>query len=63
MILMASIDSAYPANMAMSMWFTISTLVLSVAVISMNTFFVSSVILLWSPLIMGGSDMTVRLAS
>lgn len=43
--------------------FTISALVLSVAVISMNTFRVCRVILEWFELIIGGIEQTVRLAS
>jgi hypothetical protein len=49
--------------MATSMWLTISTFVLSRAVISIKTFLVSSVILLWFPLMMGGRESTVRFAS
>jgi hypothetical protein len=45
------------------MWLTISTFVLSSAVISISTFFVFRVILLWSPLMMGGRERTVRFES
>ena len=53
----------YCENMVTMMLQTISNFVLSVAVISRKTSVVLSVILLWLPLMMGGSDSTVLLAS
>ena len=49
--------------MVTRMLLQISALVLSVAVMSMNTLRVSRVILEWLEFIMGGMEQTVRLAS
>lgn len=49
--------------MVTMMLFTTSSFVLSVAVISMKTFRVFSVIFEWSPLMIGGREQTVLLES
>lgn len=56
-------SSQYSENMVERMLATIPSLVSSVAVISMNTFLVFSVILLCSELMIGGIDSTVSLVS
>lgn len=53
----------YWENIATIILLTISTFVLSRAVISMKIFLVSKEIFEWSPLIMGGNEQTVRLES
>ncbi len=53
----------YSLNMDTTMSMVMPSLVRSVPVISMKTLRVFSVSLLWSPLMMGGSDSTVLFAS
>lgn len=55
--------SQYSLNIVTIIFVTIASLVSSVAVRSMNTFRVLSVILECSELMMGGMESTVRLAS
>ena len=55
--------SVYCENMQTMIWLTISNLVRSVAVISMKTFFVVSLILECSELMRGGKEQTVLFAS
>lgn len=56
-------SSVYCENIVTIMLFTISTLVLSVAVISMKTFRVWRPILEWFPLMIGGIEQTVPFES
>jgi hypothetical protein len=56
-------SDVYWENMVTMILFTISTLVLSSAVISMKTFLVLRVIFEWSPLIIGGREQTVLFES
>ena len=56
-------SSVYLENMVTTMLLHSSTLVLSVAVISIKTFLVSRVILEWLPFIIGGKEQTVRFES
>jgi hypothetical protein len=56
-------SAQYSENMATKVFKTVLALCSSVAVISINTFLVSSVILEWFELIIGGNEQTVRLES
>ena len=56
-------SEVYCENMVTRMLRHISALVLSVAVMSINTLRVSRVILEWLEFIIGGMEQTVRLAS
>lgn len=56
-------SAVYRENIVTMILLTISSFVLSVAVISMNTFLVSNVIFEWSPLMIGGREHTTRLES
>jgi hypothetical protein len=56
-------SSVYRENIVTSMLLTISTLVLSIAVISMKTFLVVAEIFEWLPLMIGGREQTVLLES
>ena len=56
-------SEVYCENMQTSMLFTISAFVRSVAVMSMKTLRVASVILLWLEFMIGGIEQTVRFAS
>lgn len=56
-------SSAYMENIATMILLQISSLVLSVAVNSIKTFFVFKVIFEWSPFIIGGNEQTVRFRS
>lgn len=56
-------SSVHCENMVTMMLFTTSSFVLSVAVISIKTFRVFSVIFEWSPLMIGGKEQTVLFES
>ena len=56
-------SAQYSENIVATMLTTMASLVSSVAVTSMNTFRVFSVILLCSELMIGGIDSTVRFVS